>query len=144
MRSALVSTLSIASLLAGLVGCPGGPGQDVPEEPHDDAATGGGLFEASGPREGHQICWRAYGALLELSLNLQRLRHTITQPHEVPARGQEHDRVSRRESYVKDFKAVIMGVIELKKGKGELTLRALKIPGQEALEFRLLMLRRLK
>ena len=41
--------------------------QDVPEEPHDDAATGGGLFEASGPREGHQICWRAYGALLELS-----------------------------------------------------------------------------
>ena len=35
-----------------------------------------------------------------------------------------------------------MGVLELKKGKGELTLRALKIPGQEALEFRLLMLRR--
>jgi hypothetical protein len=41
--------------------------QDVPEEPHGDVATGGGLFEARGPREGHQICWRAYGALLELS-----------------------------------------------------------------------------
>jgi hypothetical protein len=37
-----------------------------------------------------------------------------------------------------------MGEIVLQKGKGELTLRALKIPGQEALEFRLLMLRRLK
>ena len=84
------------------------------------------------------------GAVLELSFNGKRLRHTITQPHEVPARGQEHDRVPRAESFVKDFKAVNMGVITLNKGKGELTLRALKIPGQEALEFRLLMLRRVK
>ena len=45
---------------------------------------------------------------------------------------------------MKDFKEANMGVIELKKGKGELTLRALKIPGQEALEFRLLMLRRME
>jgi hypothetical protein len=37
-----------------------------------------------------------------------------------------------------------MGVIELKKGKGELKLRSLEIPGQEALEFRLLMLRRME
>jgi hypothetical protein len=35
-----------------------------------------------------------------------------------------------------------MGEIVLQKGKGELTLRALEIPGKEALEFRLLMLRR--
>ena len=54
----------------------------------------------------------------------------------------ENDRVLRKESYVKDFKAVKMGIIALKKGKGELTLRALKIPGKEALEFRLLMLKR--
>jgi arylsulfatase A-like enzyme len=84
------------------------------------------------------------GAKLELSLNGSRLRHTIVQPHEVPARGMENDRAPRKSSYVKDFKAVDMGVMELKKGKGELSLRALKIPGQEALEFRLLMLRRLK
>jgi arylsulfatase A-like enzyme len=83
------------------------------------------------------------GAVLELSFNGQRLRHTIAQPHEVPVRGQEHDRVPRRESYVKNFKAVNMGVIELKKGRGDLALRALKIPGKEALEFRLLMLRRI-
>ena len=44
---------------------------------------------------------------------------------------------------MKDFKAVNMGVIELKKGKGELKLRSLEIPGKEALEFRLLMLRRM-
>ena len=84
------------------------------------------------------------GALLELSHNGQRLRHRITQPHEVPDRGQENDRVKRMESYVKDFKAVKMGVLDLKKGKGDLTLQALKIPGKTALEFRLLMLRRVK
>jgi hypothetical protein len=84
------------------------------------------------------------GAVLELDLNGMRLRYTISQSHEVPARGMENDRSPRNNSYVKDFKEVNMGVIELKKGKGELTLRALKIPGQEALEFRLLMLRRME
>ena len=82
------------------------------------------------------------GAVLELIHNQSKLRHTITEAHEVPDRGQENDRVLRKESYVKDFKAVKMGIIALKKGKGELTLRALKIPGKEALEFRLLMLKR--
>ena len=43
---------------------------------------------------------------------------------------------------MKHFKPMRMGVIELEKGRGELTLRALKIPGSQALEFRLLMLRR--
>tara|TARA_Y100000588_G_scaffold359433_1_gene418430 strand:+ start:267 stop:2015 length:1749 start_codon:yes stop_codon:yes gene_type:complete len=84
------------------------------------------------------------GAVLELSHNRSRLRYTIAEPHEVPARGQENDRVKRMESYVKDFRAVKMGVIALEKGKGELTLRAVKIPGKTALEFRLLMLRRIE
>jgi hypothetical protein len=82
------------------------------------------------------------GAVLELSHNGNKLRHTIEHPHEAPARGQKHDRAPRAESYVKDFKSVNMGEIILQKGKGELTLRALEIPGKEALEFRLLMLRR--
>ena len=67
----------------------------------------------------------------------------IDKAHDVPARGQENDRVQRRESYVKDFKPLKMGKINLKKGKGELTLQATEIPGKTALEFRLLMLRRL-
>ena len=67
----------------------------------------------------------------------------IDKAHDVPARGQENDRVQRRESYVKDFKPLKMGTINLKKGKGELTLQATEIPGKTALEFRLLMLRRL-
>jgi hypothetical protein len=48
------------------------------------------------------------------------------------------------ESYVKDFKPIEMGTLSLKQGKGTLTLKALEIPGKTALEFRLLMLRRVK
>jgi hypothetical protein len=54
----------------------------------------------------------------------------------------ENDRSPRTESYVKAFKPMNLGVIELKKGKGTLTLQALNIPGSQALEFRLLMLTR--
>jgi len=48
------------------------------------------------------------------------------------------------ESYVKDFKPQKIGKINLRKGKGELKLQATKIPGKTALEFRLLMLKRLE
>ncbi len=84
------------------------------------------------------------GSTIELSFNDARLRARITEAHNPPLRGQEHDRVQRVESYVKDFKTMTLGTIELKKGAGELTLKALKIPGSQALEFRLLMLTRVE
>jgi len=68
----------------------------------------------------------------------------IEEAHDVPRRGQENDRVQRMESYVKDFKALKIGKIKLRKGKGELKLQATEIPGKTALEFRLLMLKRLE
>jgi len=66
----------------------------------------------------------------------------IDESHDVPVRGQENDRVQRMESYVKNFKPLKMGMIKLKKGKGELKLEATEIPGKTVMEFRLLMLRR--
>lgn len=84
------------------------------------------------------------GALMELSYEGNRLTKRITQEHDVPERGGENDRVVRAESYVKDFKAIDMGNIQLTKGKGRLELKALEIPGKEAIEFRLLLLERLK
>lgn len=69
---------------------------------------------------------------------------TLNKAHDVPVRGQENDRVKRMESYIKDFKPISMGMLNLKQGKGVLTLKALEIPGKTALEFRLLMLRRLE
>ena len=54
----------------------------------------------------------------------------------------ENDRVERIESYVKDFKPLRLGSIYLKKGIGVLTLKATKIAGKQAMDFRLMMLKR--
>ena len=84
------------------------------------------------------------GTVIQLSHNNARIEHKFTESHEVPSRGQENDRVKRRESYVKDFKEIKIGKINLTKGKGELTLKALEIPGEESIEFRLLMLEKVQ
>jgi len=83
------------------------------------------------------------GSEIELKFNQSIVRTKITRANPAPPRGAEHDRSPRSESYVKDFKPIKMGVLDLKKGRGELTLRATSIPGREAMEFRLLMFRRL-
>ena len=84
------------------------------------------------------------GTVIQLSHNNASIEHKFTESHEVPSRGQENDRVERRESYVKDFKEIKIGKINLTKGKGELTLKALEIPGEESIEFRLMMLEKVQ
>lgn len=77
------------------------------------------------------------GSTLELSLGDDRLTGTVTDAHDPPTRGAEHDRVPRvGESYVKDFKPLRLGVITLKKGPGTLSIRAIKIPGRGVLDLR--------
>jgi arylsulfatase A-like enzyme len=83
------------------------------------------------------------GATVELSFNQSTLQGRITPAHDPPLRGQEHDRVDRMESYVKDFRPLTLGQINLKKGRGDLTLRALHIPGSQVMDFRLMMLTRI-
>jgi arylsulfatase A-like enzyme len=82
------------------------------------------------------------GSAVELSFNDSKLRTKISEAHESPLKGKEHDRHPRIESYVKDWKTVNMGTIELKKGTGTLALKALEIPGSQVMEFRLLLLKR--
>lgn len=82
------------------------------------------------------------GSTIELSLGKSRLSGKITRPHDPPPSGAEHDRVPRRESYVKDFRPLKLGTIHLDPGRGELTLRATEIPGSQVADFRLLMLTR--
>lgn len=82
------------------------------------------------------------GSVVELSFHNSRVTREIDVVNDVPLRGAENDRVKRIESYVKDFKPVRMGTIKLPAGKGQLTLKALKIPGSEGPEVRLLMLKR--
>lgn len=82
------------------------------------------------------------GSTVRLSLGDDELVTRITEAHDPPLIGAENDRVERRESYEKDFAVHRAGTLYLKKGKGELTLEALNIPGSQVMDFRLLMLTR--
>jgi arylsulfatase A-like enzyme len=82
------------------------------------------------------------GAMIELSCGEQRLAGTLSEANDPPVEGMEHDRLTRQESYVKEFRPWRMGVIDLAEGAGVLTLKASAIPGSQALEFRTLMLTR--
>jgi arylsulfatase A-like enzyme len=82
------------------------------------------------------------GATVELSFNGSRVQAKVSEVHDPPLRGAEHDRVPRgSESYVKDFKPLRLGVLEMPKGRGQLTLRALEVPGEQVMEVRLVMLK---
>ncbi len=83
------------------------------------------------------------GVAVTLSHGESLLSATINETHNPPLKGMENDRVERDESYVKDFKAVRLGEMNLKKGQGIMTLKAPKIRGKSAMDVRLLMFRRL-
>ena len=82
------------------------------------------------------------GSTLELRLGDSKLTGKIRTPNDQPLRGQEHDRVDRGEGYFKDFRPTNLGTIELAAGTGQLILQATDIPGETALDFRLLVLTR--
>jgi arylsulfatase A-like enzyme len=82
------------------------------------------------------------GSTIELRLNSSRLRGRIIEAHDPPLYGAQHDRVPRTESYMKDFRPLNLGTVELAAGRGELTLRAPNIPGSQAMDFYMLVLTR--
>jgi hypothetical protein len=86
------------------------------------------------------------GSTIELRLEGSgNIQSTLTRANDPPPRGAEHDRVRREgESYMKDFQPHRLGVIELKSGRGELSLRALSIPGRQAMEVESVSLTLLK
>ena len=84
------------------------------------------------------------GATIELSLGRNRLTGKVTIAHDPPERGREMERDPRTESYAKEFRPFKLGTITLEKESGTLALRALEIPGRQAMEFRLLTLTRVE
>lgn len=84
------------------------------------------------------------GSIVELSLGNSKIAKKITEANNPPLKGMENDRVPRKESYVKDFKPMDMGMMVLKKGKGTLTLKTLEVAGREVAEVRLLLFRRVE
>ncbi len=84
------------------------------------------------------------GVTIELFHNKKKLVKKINKPFDPPLVGAENDRYPREESYVKEFNSLILGELELKKGRGALVLKAIEIPGNQAIDFRLLNFKRLK
>jgi arylsulfatase A-like enzyme len=82
------------------------------------------------------------GSTIKLSLGSSTVSGKITEPHDPPIRGMEHDRVERQESYVKAFMPMNLGTINLEIGEGTLVLQATEIPRKKAMDFRLLMFER--
>ena len=86
----------------------------------------------------------AVGSSFELRFGEAVLPGQVTEAHDPPLTGMEHDRFDRQESYVKAFKPMKLGTIHLEKGAGILTLQATEIPGSQVMDVRLLMLKRVK
>ncbi len=83
------------------------------------------------------------GAEIKLSFLDQTLTSKISREVDPPLLT-GFDRKERMEGYVKYFEPMKMGKIKLREGKGELKLQAIKIPGDQAFEFRLLMINRIE
>jgi hypothetical protein len=83
------------------------------------------------------------GSTIELRCGESKLAFQVKEPHDPPLRGQEHDRVPRAESYVKDFKPLDIGTITLEPGPARLELTPVAIPGDTVMDFRLLMFTRI-
>jgi len=81
------------------------------------------------------------GSTVELRFNESLIQAEVTEAHDPPLVGAEFDRVPRGgESYVKDFRPLGLGVFRLEKGRGELTLRALDVPGEQVMDVRAVLL----
>ncbi|NAS12329.1 arylsulfatase [Poritiphilus flavus] len=83
------------------------------------------------------------GATISLSMGENQVSKKIKEAHDPPLKGMEHDRDPRIESYVKDFKPLVLGTINLDKTSGRLRLDASDIPGAEAIDVRLLLFKKL-
>ena len=85
------------------------------------------------------------GSTIELRFNNSRIQGKVAEPHDPPLVGAEFDRVSRGgESYVKEFRPLRLGVFRLEKGRGQLILCALDVPGKQVMDVRAVMLTLLK
>jgi arylsulfatase A-like enzyme len=77
------------------------------------------------------------GSTIEVSFNKSKIQGKVSKANNPPLFGEKDDRSDRgSESFVKDFKPLNLGEIKLNEGRGLLTLKALKIPGSQAIDVR--------
>ena len=81
------------------------------------------------------------GSTIELSFGDRRMTARVTEPHDPPLCGAENDRVPRHhESYVKEFRPLRLGMLDLTPGRSLLRLRALTVPGRQVMDVRMAVL----
>ncbi|MDF1574177.1 MAG: arylsulfatase [Bacteroidales bacterium] len=83
------------------------------------------------------------GSRILLSVGESYLESKITEAFDPPLRGMEEDLTPRMESYVKDWKEMDMGTIDLTKGTFQMSLKALDMPGNSVMDFRLFLFERI-
>lgn len=89
---------------------------------------------------------RNIGSTFELRTDrdAENLVFTLDQVNDQPMLGADLDRVLREESYVKGFAPCSVGTIPLSKGTATLSLQAKTIRNEEAMNFWMLVLKRVK
>jgi len=83
------------------------------------------------------------GSLIQLSVGESILKSRITEAFDPPLRGMEEDLTPRIESYVKDWKVLEMGEMDLDPGTFVMSLKALEMPGNSVMDFRLFLFERI-
>ena len=83
------------------------------------------------------------GSTIQLSIGESLLQSKITEAFDPPLSGMDEDLTPRMESYVKDWKEMDMGTINLTKGTFNMSLSALEMPGNSVMDFRLFLFERL-
>jgi hypothetical protein len=76
------------------------------------------------------------GSLIEIRFRDSRLQGRVVPGWDPPLLDKQDWVPRRSESYMKDFRALQLGVMHLEKGRGMLTLRALHVPGKQVMEMR--------
>ena len=79
------------------------------------------------------------GSKIQLSIGDSQAVATITTANDAPLVGASEDRFNRAEGYVREWKTMDLGQLQLKKGRRKLQLKALKINGDYVCDMRLLM-----
>ena len=83
------------------------------------------------------------GSTIMLSHGGHDISAQVTEGWDPPLRGENEDRVPRTNSYVKDFRPMPLGKMQLVKGRDLLTLKATSVPGRQVVDMRLLLFERL-
>ena len=84
------------------------------------------------------------GSTIELRIGDAKLRSKILNANDVPLVGAQEDRFERMEGYVRRWKPMTLGTINLTAGRQKTVLSAPDVAGAEVANMRLLMFRRLE